>query len=180
MLNMTRRIFQNCKGMTLVELLAVLTITGIILILSTGILINGIRSYDSAAAETVLRDEADLIMTYLMKDIFTLKESEIQKLDHGKNNDIPYSKIVLHPDHSGEIKEIGFQGSKVLTRNGTYEIGNKSVKLLPNYSITKLESKPESGDSRNKVYRIEFTLRHAKKNKDVTFVSEVSTVNDIQ
>ena len=169
---MTRRIFQNCKGMTLVELLAVLTITGIILILSTGILINGIRSYDSAAAETVLRDEADLIMTYLMKDI--------QKLDHGKNNDIPYSKIVLHPDHSGEIKEIGFQGSKVLTRNGTYEIGNKSVKLLPDYSITKLESKPESGDSRNKVYRIEFTLRHAKKNKDVTFVSEVSTVNDIQ
>lgn len=174
MFHTIKNVLHNLKGMTLVELLAVLSISSLIIIFSISILMSGVKNYEKTSIETILRDEADLIMLHLTKDIFTLKESAIDDVIDG-------SKIVLLPNDSG-ITEIGFFGSKIITREGEYKIQNKDIELLPDYSIQKKKQNPstvKNGMNPCKAYEIKFTLKHTKKNIETTFVNEISTINDI-
>ena len=54
---------RNNKGITLLEVLAVLILTALIFTLATPLLINGINRYNNIHTENALRDEADLIMS---------------------------------------------------------------------------------------------------------------------
>lgn len=73
----------NQKGLTLVEVLAVVVISSIIIIFSGTLIVQSMKNQERITAEVQLRDEADIIMAKLMKDLFTLKESEIERVECG-------------------------------------------------------------------------------------------------
>lgn len=71
------------KGLTLIEVLAVIVISSIMLIFASSLIVQAMKNQERITSEAQLRDEADIMMAKLMKDIFTLKESEIAKVECG-------------------------------------------------------------------------------------------------
>ncbi|WP_176458895.1 PulJ/GspJ family protein [Caldifermentibacillus hisashii] len=70
---MQNKFIHSNKGLTLVELLATLTILSFIGIVIYSVLFNGIRSYERTMEETKLRDEADYIMANFIDEFFYFK-----------------------------------------------------------------------------------------------------------
>lgn len=157
---------QNDKGLTLVELLAALVIVSIIGALSYSVLFQGYSNYQRIQAETQLRDEADLIMSSFIKDMFVLKANEIMlETTCTQNNSSSIMKIKkvnsLNPSEVIEEYQTGFKNGEVIVKDQTVHLYNSSVKLVPNncgnannYSITE--------EKTNSEYKIKFTLEIMK------------------
>ena len=64
----------NQRGLSLVELLATLALMSIITVLAFSVLMNGIRASDNIKKEVALRNEADYLMTSLIRDLYTTKK----------------------------------------------------------------------------------------------------------
>lgn len=98
----------NEKGLTLVEILAVVAISSIIMALATSLIVQSMKNQERITAEAQLRDEADIIMSMLMKDFFSLKETEIEKVECGTITEgsaaIPVSCIPESDELSSEEK----------------------------------------------------------------------------
>lgn len=73
----------NEEGLTLVEALAVVVISSIIIIFTGSLIVQSMKNQERISVEVQLRDEADIIMSKLIKDLFTLKESEIERVECG-------------------------------------------------------------------------------------------------
>lgn len=101
----------NEKGLTLVEILAVIVISSIIMIFAGSLIVQSMKNQERITAEAQLRDEADIVMAKLMKAIFTLKESEIDRVECGTvttgSAAVPVSCITesdtLSPEHVAEV-----------------------------------------------------------------------------
>lgn len=68
---------KNQKGVTLVELLATLTIFSIVMAAIYGAWTFGVKAYNRTAIEGQLRDEADYIMTTIMNELYDLNPQEV-------------------------------------------------------------------------------------------------------
>lgn len=156
---MTRKVCQymmkNERGMSLLEVLAVLVITFLIGSIAFGILFNGFKTYERVKIEASLRDEADLIMAELIGDLFVLKESEIDfstnkyiKLDNGK--------------------QIGFIDGEVHLDDTIYVIQNESIKISDSTEII---------DKGQGQYKIILTLEWTENNQSLTTESEIAIIN---
>src|SRR5690625_3854869 len=73
-------------GLSLVELLAALTIASIIGVIAYSILFGGFKTYDRVKIQAELRDEADVIMAELISNLFTIKSSEVIERHFPENN----------------------------------------------------------------------------------------------
>jgi len=123
----------NQSGLTLIELLISITITSIIVIVATSILVKGMNHYNTVKTENSLRDEADLIMVKLYRELYTTKLSDIEEIKHVNplpdgtfsDNYIKYKETIS----PGTNKRTGFIGDKLYFREKEYIFQNDKVKL---------------------------------------------------
>lgn len=165
------------RGMTLIEVLAVLILTVMIFSLATPILLSGLNRYSDIQKEITLRDEADLIMSKFFLEIYVLKESEIKKFTSSdgtgsSNYFIEYEKKTINPStNTSEIKtyKLGFQDGALYFQDKPFSFSSPHIRLTTESKIEKI------GDNN---YRITLGLINAKKNKVTTFINEVHSIND--
>jgi prepilin-type N-terminal cleavage/methylation domain-containing protein len=69
---------KNERGITLVELLAVLAIGGIILVLLTSVFINGKKASDRGVTNQMLQQEANYILETIRKEYLKLEDDDIK------------------------------------------------------------------------------------------------------
>ncbi|ANU25652.1 PulJ/GspJ family protein [Planococcus versutus] len=161
-MNKIINVFKNDHGVTLVELMATLVIVSIIGILSYTVLFQGYSNYQRIQVETQLRDEADLIMASMIKDLFILKDGQIEVENFCTNNK---KTSLLNVMKSGKFVKTGFEGENVLVNGNVINFYNQNVKIIPTdcssnspTSITKNDTEAE--------YTIVFTLKLNKGNKE--------------
>lgn len=70
---MKLQILKKREGFTLIELLAVLAISGLIITLIYGVLISGVSLFNKGSTETLMRQDADIVMTNIVNDFFDNK-----------------------------------------------------------------------------------------------------------
>lgn len=120
------------KGITVVELLAAITITSIIGIVAYSVLFSGFSTYDRVKAEAELRDEADLIITSFINEMFTLKSDEIDNEDGNITNTANGSYLQLK-----DGTKIGFENNQPIIRDRMINISN-DIRLTDGSKIKKL------------------------------------------
>lgn len=172
----------NSSGVTLIELLATLAIVGIIAGLAFSIFFQGLSSYERIKMEAELRDEADVIMSNFIKNIFTLKESEIDSLTTVCSNNSPNSYIKL--SENGISYNTGFFNNQILINNVPIILQSNKVSLVPNICngvpsnlhnyITEIAS------PYGKEYTVHFTLTTTLRGteRQLKFVNTIQVIND--
>lgn len=167
---------ENEQGLTLVEVLAVLVISSLIIVLSGSLIVGAMKNYERTSIETNLRDEADIVMSILLKDLFVLKESEVNSdacppIDLETQNSSTCDLIVKDDPFTPNIIEtITFDGQSVITRKDHYTVSDNDVKISNQQLIY---------NKQDNSVQVKFTLLHATKNIPTTFENEVSLIDDI-
>lgn len=172
--------------MTLLELLATLVLVSIIGTLSYSILFQGYSNYQRIQAESELRDEADLIMSSLIKDLFSAKKSEISTVDSCNSNQNVDSLLTLTKSNSTPlkfqfIKDTSDNTKSIILKDGKPIISNRNVSFIP-YScvqgipLSELHTYIKAKD--NNSYNIKFKLRilKGKKEYDLEFENTVQVI----
>lgn len=170
------KILTNNKGITLVEVLAVLVLTAIIGVLLYTVLLSFLKAEKDVTTDAILRDEADYYMSSFINYIYTLKESNLcGSLITSSNPSTDSSSYIKTKDATGNCTSnspiTGFylQDSKLaLYINGT-KLNQQNDKIEIDNS-SKLEKV-------NNVYKITLTLHYNGKLK--TYYSEIQSINDI-
>jgi|SRR5690625_672068 len=151
-------------GLSLVELLAALSLASIIALIAYGVLFGGFKTYDRVNIEATLRDEADYIMAELISDLFTLKSSDINERhlpESGTNN---YYLTLTN----GDI--IGFYEEKVYVTKGPLSVlQDDSVTLSSNSKITEVSEGQ---------FHIYLTLTHLESGQKLSTESEIAIIHD--
>ena len=161
----------NQKGLTLVELLAAIVIFSVIAIFATSILLNSIKTYAKINSDTVLRDEADIIMANLIKGIYTSKDSEITFIENISNNNY-YLK--QNTPVNGSALETGFKDSKVWIKGSILTLNNSQLEVIWEESNIDIFE----GANRDRSYHRTLTLNKKSKKVKKTFRSEVRSRNE--
>lgn len=156
----------NQKGLTLVELLVSIVIFSFVLLFATTLLINAMKTQKNVSSNIVLRDEADYIMSNLIKEIYTVKESEFKFVEDPSNNNYYLYKI----DNPSTI--IGFKDNQILLNGST-------LSSRVNVVWDKSEISVSENSNQERTYNITLTIE-TKTDKIVeqTFKSEVRSIND--
>lgn len=160
----------NQKGLTIVELLAAIVIISFVSIFATSILMNSLKTYANINSDTFLRDEADLIMANLIKELYTSKDSEINFIEDVTNNN-----YYITPKDSTTPKT-GFKDNQILINGNVLPVNDSQINII--WADTNIEL--FEGANRNQSYNITLTLKTKNKNNKKTFKSEVRTINDLE
>ena len=155
----------NERGLTLVEVLAVFVITAIIGLVAYSVLFSGFRTYDRVKVEASLRDEADLIMSELISEMFVLKESEIDE------KQFPESGTKNYYIQTVDGKKTGFIDNKLVIKDEvkTHVLHNNLIKLGNETKIEEIEPGQ---------YRIVISLVSLENSQTLTTESEIGTIKD--
>lgn len=140
----------NEQGLTLVELLVVSVLFAIISIFVGSLIINSSDTTKKIQIETQFRDEADLIMSNLIRTMYETKKSNIISLENNPGNS--YINVtndptkcqrdengILPTDCDNTLEIIGFiteEGeTKLHLKNEDYVLSNENIRILPNSRI---------------------------------------------
>ncbi|MCQ6266451.1 prepilin-type N-terminal cleavage/methylation domain-containing protein [Fictibacillus sp. WQ 8-8] len=139
---MKKRI-KNERGLTLVELLLSLSIMLIISAVAYFVFFNGMNSYKKTYTETLIRDEADVIMTQFMNAVYPAKDA---LLSTDKNN-----VIILDKGKQTEQK-FGFDGSNAVLNstalnNSDFDLSGSVLELDTTANSIKISMKIKSTKS---------------------------------
>lgn len=160
----------NNLGMTLIELLGAIVILVIISGLTFPILLNGLKTATTIQQEVKLRDEADYLMAAVLKEIYVMKESEINKVNLPAKGTANYFLIKMDPTKSNG-KKTGFINDELILSDTVINAKDSSIILSPNPTITFVEPNQ---------YEISFELQlKGDKPKKMKFVNVIRTINDI-
>ena len=173
------------RGITLVELLAVLVLMSFVSIFTITIIVQSTTTTDAIQVESSLRDEADIIVSSLIKSLYQTKQAHIiQNVTDNSNSylNVTSSPTLCKRDTSGNLildtacknslKPIGFVTSNGITRlhlrNEIYEISNDNISILKR---SKIIGNPSEATS----YKIILVLQYKKRNtlKEIEFTNEV-------
>jgi prepilin-type N-terminal cleavage/methylation domain-containing protein len=94
-----KRYVNNAKGLSLVELLAAITISSLILASIYGVFFSGLNAYKRIHIENQLRSEADYIVATIMNKLYQLSPDGIN-MDETTNTQIQFlsdTKKVIDP-----------------------------------------------------------------------------------
>lgn len=169
---------KNSRGLTLVETLATVVVLSIILIAGTYILITSLNHYNKISAENTLRDEADVIMAQFHRELYPVKESEIQSLQVvqpisvGTNTIYSDSYLVFKSN-----KEMGFKNQQILIKDIPYQLNSNTKLITATDNQTNYSQITKNGTNS---YVIKLVLKNTQKNIIRTFENEISTINDIK
>lgn len=158
----------NQKGFSLVELLAAIVIFSFVIIFATSLLLNSLKSYSNISSDTILRDEADLIMSNLIREIYTSKDSEIKFIENTISNNYYFTF------KDSTMPNTGFKDMEILINGDPLNISNQ-IEII--WGDTYIES--FEGANRDRSYHITLTLKNKKKEIKKTFRTEVRSINDV-
>ncbi|MDJ0330987.1 prepilin-type N-terminal cleavage/methylation domain-containing protein [Planococcus sp. S3-L1] len=176
------KIIKDNNGVTLVELLATLVIVSIIATLTYSVLFQGYSNYQRIQVESQLRDEADLIMASMVKDLFVLKKSQISLKNQctaGVNKSLIEVKKIKASNGTIEIYKTGFENGKVFVKGNEINFYNDNIKLLNTdcspLSPTIIRKKDDSN-----TYTIIFTLQtiKGKTMHSIKFENTINVIDD--
>ncbi|NLY79832.1 MAG: prepilin-type N-terminal cleavage/methylation domain-containing protein [Lysinibacillus sp.] len=173
--------YLNTKGMTLVELLAVLVIGSIVILLAFNVLFSLFFKHNEKIVTAAnVRDTADYYLESLANYIYSLKESEIEKVVESETDGYYIVEKSSPDDKTGFVNE---EGTIYL-----YIGGDKKESPYPGIQISKLhptDSDKTPADSKktwmirdkNKknVYKITLTLEY-NNDQSKTFKKEVHSL----
>ncbi|MBD8034551.1 MULTISPECIES: PilW family protein [Solibacillus] len=164
----------NQKGLSLVELLAAIVIFSLIAIFATTILLSSIKTYAKINSDTILRDEADLVMANLIKEIYISKDSEIIFTENTSNHNY-YIKPKI-PPIVGTSSETGFKDNNIVIKGKKITLNNSTLEVIWDETNIKIIE----GTNSDRSYHITLTLKNKNKNVKKTFRSEVRSINDLE
>ena len=173
----------NNQGVTLVELLATIIIVSIVATLTYTILFQGYSNYQRVKVEAELRDEADLIMASLIKDMFTLKKSEVQLVQSctngASNSYLNVTKTHLVTGVKAAPYKTGLDGGQVSVKGAQIQTFSDNVELIPT-ACTASSPKFISQSVNGAEYIITFSLRtkNSKKQLRSDFTNTVTIIDD--
>lgn len=162
---MKKNLLKNNKGVTLVELLAVIVITSIIMVAVYAILGQGLKTYTNIVQENALREEADVIMAQLIRDLYTTKKSDIKKVTVDDAKHYSYLEFT-------DGTKTGFTDKGLLIRGKTYQVNNADI------AINKEKSSLVAADNQATNYIINLNLTLVGKEKNVDFKNEMTIIDD--
>lgn len=157
----------NQKGFTLIELLAAVVIFAIVSIALTAIIIQAIHNNEEIKKDIALRDEAELILAQAVRNVYTTRESDINKVE---NNfiyiEIPKSD--LNPSAKSDLYECtdatctvrtGFQKITMNNQSETFfyiestliTLGNSKIKIHPDSEIIRFDNNGSNAQSASSV-----------------------------
>lgn len=173
---------KNSKALTLIELLAVISIASIAVVLATSLIITSIKKYNEISAENALRDEADLIMAKIYNNLYQLKESSIWNKDELlSSSGADYITYVPNQTASSStctdlnMRKIGLTGTNEISllHGGKYLLQNRKISIV-SFSLS------QSVDGQNLgLYEINLELKQNQKNLSRKFKNEVRTIFDL-
>ncbi|MFD1851901.1 PulJ/GspJ family protein [Oceanobacillus bengalensis] len=158
---MIRISWKNEHGVTLVELLAAVTIASIIGIVVYSLLNAGLNTYERVKVEAELRDEADYIMASMINELYTLKISEVNREDST-------NKYIMLNNGA----QIGFDDQNVIIGDREISLNNSKISISEE---TKILPSEEFG---LEYYEITLVLEHEISEKLET-ESGIRLINDI-
>ena len=164
------KILRNKKGLTLIELLSAVTLTSLIFIFAGSFLVKGINHYNNISNEIALRDEADIIMSNLVRTLYTTKESTILLREFPKKNTNDY---YLEMKPGGVASRIGFVNQTLRINHSVINIANPKIEISRDSKIEKVVSKKDIP-----IYRVTLVLSIVDKNKQMIFVNDIRTIYD--
>lgn len=189
----------NQKGLTLIELLATMVLTAIVSILIFSIATKAIENTKVISQETVLRDEADLIVSKFIKTLYSTRQDYII-YNTTTTNGNSYLEVTndlskCRRDESGRflgsdgqpmsndsycrptLKPIGFKTTNGITKihilEEEYEIINKGLRILP---TSKINGNPQD----TSVYEIVLNLASTVTRGNNTTTKEMTFKNEVQ
>lgn len=141
---------KNQNGLTLIELLATIVILAIVSTLIFSILVKTLETNQNIQQETMLRDEADLIISKFIKTLYTTNQSHIVRnisnqyievtndLSKCKKNDD--GKWIITNECEKTLEPIGFKTKDNTTyiyfKKEKYKVQNSNIKISENSKIT--------------------------------------------
>lgn len=171
-------ILRREQGLTLIELIAALTIFTMVAGLIYIVMMFGVRSYNQVTVENILRDEGDLLMSAVITEMYTFAADTVtataSKVDGDQN--IIGSSIILEQDGAGVTsEEISIMNEKmsIVKQNGSTAADaftNITSRLAPGSSILLQCSNVGSCDSG--LINIKFNLLKVYGGKDYTLTLE--------
>ncbi len=97
------------EGVTLIELIAVLSIMGLVLGIVSTTIFFGFRSYNRISVENDLRDQGDVIMSSIITELYTFAPDRVYPLTNGiklesdnVDGTVSVHEIIINSDASGE------------------------------------------------------------------------------
>jgi len=163
-------IIKNSKGITLLELLAVLVIGTIFSLLAFNILFDLMKTEERVKSETQLRDTADFYLARLSRWLYVLNEGDVcGDLQHSEEPGNTYSYIQTGDcDNSSNMKVTGFfRNSDALSlyiEGVEIKAGDDRIKIGDSSYIEKDKN----------IYSVSLTLLYNGKSK--TFKAEVQSM----
>lgn len=127
------------NGYTLVELIAAISLASIIAGIIFTTITFGVNSYQKIQIENELRDEADLVMSTVISELYTFSPKEIEKFDDGDQHGI---KLSSGPD----IRKLYIEKNSI-SSTGTLYINGKEFDIRSNIVIDDLDETKTSSIS---------------------------------
>lgn len=185
------KLLKNQKGLTLIELLASVVLISLISIFIFSIVSKAIENNRVIQQETMLRDEADIIVSKFIKTLYSTKQgyiirnttdstgnsyievtndlSKCQKNEAGALNDEPACNATLKP--------IGFKTINGVTKihilDEEYTVSHSNIQIL---SSSNIKGDPQSTST----YEIDLKLKITHKRGNKEFSKEMAFKNEIQ
>lgn len=179
---------KNQKGVTLVELLAILVIASFLSVFLYKITVQSMEHSSNIQIETNIRDEADLIVSSFIKTIYSTKQTNIVR--NVTTSDSSYIEIssdiskcpvkndstyTVTDECKATLKPIGF-----ITKNGVtsfhlldnvYAINNKNIDIL---SSSKIIGEPHK--TSNYMISLDLTSKKSRFSSTLNFKNEVQAI----
>lgn len=182
------KLLRTENGITLVELLATIVLVSLIGTLTYNILFQGFSNYQRISAETELRDEADIIMSTLIKDLFVAKKSEVELKNSCSANGFHTSTLTIKRKNL-PIKVIAFTESPSKRGLGLITLDGKPINSSSNVSLALYPCNAVPSPSTEKINlntadQLSYTLRYdinvLKNNKmhSMEFINTFNLIND--
>lgn len=141
----------NEKGLTLIESLLSLVLFSIIGTVVYFVLLSGLTTEKKIYHETLIRDEADLVMSQIIDALYTAPVSKVKDASNGQQNVLVYeinentSKTVGFIDHVPVINGQSISSGDYDFKDSSIVKTGKSVKIILNVKSKKNEqAKPLS------------------------------------
>lgn len=94
------------NGLTLIELIAALSIFSLVAGLIYGVLMFGINSYQRVTMENTLRDESDLLMSAIITELYTFAPSAVSSTRSIHDGSISSSLILHRTNIAGTLEQV--------------------------------------------------------------------------
>jgi len=116
-----RKLFAKMRreeGVTLIELIAVLSIMGLILGIISTTIFFGFRSYNRVSVENNLRDQGDVIMSSIITELYTFAPDRVYPLTDDSGNTYGIQLVNENPDGTPNTAD----AHEIVINNGQLEI----------------------------------------------------------